>query len=75
MFQIDRASAANVRRSNEEIANDTEKEDIFGYTGGKLHMTRNCFEMVNVVEDLFVKQFFHAANEPSDFLKLRKLGL
>lgn len=34
-LQIDRASAANVRRSNEEIAKDTEKEDIFGYTGGK----------------------------------------
>lgn len=31
-FQIDRASAGNVKRSKEEIANDPEKEDDFGYT-------------------------------------------
>ncbi|KAK9877484.1 hypothetical protein WA026_018594 [Henosepilachna vigintioctopunctata] len=30
--QIDRASAGNVKRSKEEIANDPEKEDDFGYT-------------------------------------------
>lgn len=31
-FQIDRASAGNVKRSNEEIAADPEKENEFGYT-------------------------------------------
>ncbi|XP_050311280.1 inaD-like protein isoform X2 [Anthonomus grandis grandis] len=34
--QIDRASAANVRRSKEEIAADQEKEDEFGYTTNKV---------------------------------------
>lgn len=30
--QIDRASAANIKRSKEEIAADAEQEDDFGYT-------------------------------------------
>ncbi|XP_066245607.1 multiple PDZ domain protein-like isoform X1 [Euwallacea similis] len=34
--QIDRASAANVRRNKEEIAADNEKEDEFGYTNNKV---------------------------------------
>ncbi|KAL3288738.1 hypothetical protein HHI36_003173 [Cryptolaemus montrouzieri] len=33
--QIDRASAGNVKRSKEEIQNDPEKEDDFGYTMSK----------------------------------------
>lgn len=32
ILQIDRASAANVKRSKDEIAADTEAEDDFGYT-------------------------------------------
>lgn len=35
-MQIDRASAANVKRSKAEIAADTEKEDDFGYTANKI---------------------------------------
>lgn len=30
--QIDRASAANIKRSKEEITADPEQEDDFGYT-------------------------------------------
>ncbi|XP_074036607.1 multiple PDZ domain protein isoform X3 [Leptinotarsa decemlineata] len=35
-YQIDRASAGNVKRTKEEIANDTEDEDDFGYTTNKV---------------------------------------
>ncbi|XP_044746782.1 inaD-like protein isoform X2 [Coccinella septempunctata] len=34
--QIDRASAGNVKRTKEEIANDPEQEDDFGYTTNKV---------------------------------------
>ncbi|KAJ8985929.1 hypothetical protein NQ317_010686 [Molorchus minor] len=37
--QIDRASAANVRRSKEEISADLEEEDDFGYTNTKTTTT------------------------------------
>lgn len=32
LFQIDRASAGNVKRSKEEIEADPEKENEYGYT-------------------------------------------
>lgn len=34
--EIDRASAGNIKRSNEEISLDTEVEDCFGYTAKKI---------------------------------------
>ncbi|KAL1512843.1 hypothetical protein ABEB36_002361 [Hypothenemus hampei] len=34
--QIDRASAANIKRSKDEVAADNEKEDEFGYTTNKV---------------------------------------
>lgn len=35
-YEIDRASAGNVRRTKEEIAADPEEDDQFGYTTSKL---------------------------------------
>lgn len=34
-FQIDRASAANIKRSKEEAAADPDEEDDFGYTNSE----------------------------------------
>lgn len=44
-FQIDRASAGNVKRTKNEIAADPEEEDDFGYTMSK-YITRNCFSIM-----------------------------
>lgn len=35
LFQIDRASAGNVKRTKDEIAADEEDEDDFGYTNSE----------------------------------------
>ncbi|XP_062544974.1 inactivation-no-after-potential D protein isoform X2 [Armigeres subalbatus] len=35
-FEIDRASAGNIKRTKEEISLDTEEEDCFGYTSKKI---------------------------------------
>lgn len=45
-LQIDRASAANVKRSKEEIASDPEKEDDFGYTMSKSQFTCICMHYI-----------------------------
>ncbi|CAG9812998.1 unnamed protein product [Phaedon cochleariae] len=52
---IDRASAANVRRSKEEIAADNEEEDDFGYTTTSTERTKLLQSFLTKPENVTVK--------------------
>lgn len=41
-YEIDRASAGNVKFSNAEKAADTEQEDEFGYTASNIHLSTSA---------------------------------
>lgn len=64
-LQIDRASAANLKRSKEEIEADKEEEDDFGYT------TSEYFFIYWHEHDEAVEFFSAVRNKAEIFLKLR----
>lgn len=56
-MDIDRASAGNVRRTKEEIADDPEEEDQFGYTASKspLHINNCTLSLSLEIKILIIK--------------------